>query len=129
MASFERGCLSQAILELDYPHLTPFSPKSIQLPDHATDIIPAVLVSQTDWVRARRPRLEEYSIGHGKALLASVSTADPLSLGISCLMRGMWEGEITDATFKIGWTEMARLGMEWMEEFAPKVGTDRCWTI
>ncbi len=67
--------------------------------------------------------MEDYPAGHGKALLQDSSVSDPLSLGIACLLRGMWEGD-SGEDGKVGWREMVKLGFEWVEEYAPRVSEE-----
>lgn len=71
-----------------------------------------------------------YPFGQGDALLEDDSTSDPLSLGVACLLRGMYEGEGARQPVsgegaedhqETAWREMVDREVHWVKKIVRKV--------
>ena len=116
--SWERGTLAQALIELEIPHLSPFSPKQLQFPDKSHGPLPEYVVQAAAWVRSHQAKEDPSTTGPARPLLVEGSTADPFSLGIASLMTGMcMDPKKGESSFK----EMVEEAFQWVRESAPKV--------
>lgn len=131
------GTYAQAILELESPTLTPFSPSFssplLSSPSPPSPYVPAAVLTQAHWALSHRPTVKSFPLGLGKILLRDDSTSDPASL-ITCCLLAHLSGEIPSDPLKevagedapvVGWVDAVEKQVDFLLNDVAKVSSQR----